>query len=134
MDNTTLLIILLLILIIFWGRLLRTGSLVVKAAPRGKQDPTSPELALVDALFPWAKTGSGRGFLGQWRWCSRCDGRGYIPKNPNVWQACPECYAGRFLVSDPEAHQPSLSEPLPRAKRNGPLAVIAKARSEAPVT
>jgi hypothetical protein len=32
---------------------------VVKAAPRGKQDPTSPELALVDALFPWAKTGSG---------------------------------------------------------------------------
>jgi hypothetical protein len=36
----------------------------------------------------------------------RCDGRGYISKNPNVWQACPDCYAGRFLASDPEAHQP----------------------------
>jgi hypothetical protein len=72
-----------------------------------KDDPSSPELAFVDALFPWAKPDSGRGFLGRWKWCTRCDGRGYIAKNPSVWQARPACYAGRFLASDHEADQPS---------------------------
>jgi hypothetical protein len=38
---------------------------VVKHALGGwKRDLASPELALVDALFPWAKPDSGRGFLG----------------------------------------------------------------------
>jgi hypothetical protein len=36
-----------------------------KAARQSKHDPASPELALVDALFPWTKPDSGRGFLGR---------------------------------------------------------------------
>jgi hypothetical protein len=77
-----------------------------KAARQSKHDPASPELALVDALFPWTKPDSGRGFLGRWKWCSRCSARGYAARANGVWQACPDCYAGRLLVSDNEADQP----------------------------
>jgi hypothetical protein len=104
MDNTPLLIIVLPILMLlgggYYGRG-RCGEAVVR-----KDDPSSPELAFVDALFPWAKPDSGRGFLGRRKWCSRCSGRGYTAK-PNGWQACPDCYAGRLLVSDRDGDQPS---------------------------
>jgi hypothetical protein len=67
-------------------------------------DASSPEAALVDALFPWAKPDSGRRFLGRWKWCSKCSGRGYIA-TVNGWRVCPDCCAGRLLVSDGD--QPS---------------------------
>ena len=65
-----------------------------------KRDLASPELALVDALFPWAKPDSGRGFLGRWKWCS---GAAAGDTQPNQM-------AGRhvrILVSDRDGDQPS---------------------------
>jgi len=58
-------------------------------------------------LMPYfhGQSPSGRGFLGRWKWCSRCSGRGYTAR-PNGWQACPDCYAGRLLVSDRDGDQP----------------------------
>ena len=73
-----------------------------------KRDLASPELALVDALVPWAKPDSGRGFLGRWKWCARCSGRGYTAK-PNGWQACSDCYAGRLKVGTKERGGTSLA-------------------------
>ena len=71
-----------------------------------KRDLASPELALVDALFPWAKPRQRQRFLRSLEVVLSCSGRGYTAK-PNGWQACPDCYAGRLLVSDPDGDQPS---------------------------
>jgi hypothetical protein len=52
---------------------------------------------LVANLFPWSKPGSRAGYLGTWKICTRCQGIGYVKRNAQVWQACPECYAGHRL-------------------------------------
>ena len=50
---------------------------------------------LVDRLIP----DGGKGLLGHSVFCKTCGGRGYARKNESVWQACPDCYAGRCWVS-----------------------------------
>jgi hypothetical protein len=41
----------------------------------------------------------GKGLLGEAKYCRECEGRGYTRKSQNVWQACPNCYAGRCWIT-----------------------------------
>jgi hypothetical protein len=50
---------------------------------------------LVDRLIP----NRGKGLLGHWTFCKTCQGMGYTRKNENVWQACPDCVAGRRCMN-----------------------------------
>jgi len=65
---------------------------VVKQPLRGwTHDSSSPEGALLDAMFAWAKPDSGRSFLGRWELVRSVRLAGDTAK-PNGWQACPDCY------------------------------------------
>jgi hypothetical protein len=46
---------------------------------------------LIDSLIP----SGGKDLLGRWVFCKTCRGSGYTRKNQSVWQACPDCFAGR---------------------------------------
>ena len=50
---------------------------------------------LVDRLVP----DGGKGLLGKVGYCRECEGRGYTRKSQSVWQACPNCYAGRCWIA-----------------------------------
>jgi hypothetical protein len=101
-------------------RLLRPRPLVVSPTFRslGRVEGTmemwnSLAEGMVESLFPWARAGGGRSFLGRWMVCTHCDGRGYTRKSAIGWQACPGCYAGRCLVSEADHSEGATARSYP---------------------